>query len=403
MSTSSILNATNLQIWDNAAFDDVAPLQPISLNLDDPIKENRSPSRSKPKPKPGAGDIDAEIAEIEGEISRLSKKLEALKIKKARTLAASKTPTPGPTKRGGGGRIIPAKFLNLETPPPPPPPRPLASSSKKTTTQESGRRRGLSLGPMDIYRHATPFRAPPKPSFQKLGGIKEEEKSKEKEKEKETGKEKNLASARRRGMSLGPSEILRRDGSGRSLSISPKTRKPMNSRVSELRKGISTVLPKKSVKMDEGSISGIIKPKTLFEEKKRPLKNAKVRIVASRYDEAGNKRRKWSLPEDNEKKVEEKSAAANRKKRALSLGGVNAIRLKEEMEMERTPPPSITKIAEGLPKIRTLRGVVESPRDSGCAKRVAELVGRKSCFAEDDKGSRSSSCQSLSFEEDGED
>jgi len=154
------------------------------------------------------------------------------------------------------------------------------------------------------------------------------------------------------------------------------------------------------VKMEEGSISGIIKPKTLFEEKKRPLKSAKVRIVASRYNEEGSKRRKWSLPED-EKKGEEKSAAANRKKRALSLGGANAIRLKEEMEMERSPPLSITKIAEGLPKIRTLRGAIESPRDSGCAKRVAELVGRKSCFAGDDEVSRSSSCQSLNFEEDG--
>lgn len=339
---SSSINS--LQVWDNAAFDESplglgpGPLQPISLNL----KENRQPPIKKPSVGGGGGGIDEEIAEIEGEIGRLSKKLEALKIKKAQiSLAQSKTPGPTAKRGGGGGRIVPAKFLNLETPPPPPP-----SSAKRV--QES-RRRGVSLGPMEIYQNATPLRSQ-KPSSKKLEGIKEE---------------KAKDSARRRGMSLGPSEILRQGNRAKEVrSTSPKPRKPMNSRVSDLRKGISTVGAKNQVKLDQGSISGI-KPKTLFEEKKRPFKNAKVRIVASRYNEGGNKRRKWSLPENDE---EENRAKI--KMRSFSLGGLSS-------------PPSMMKIAEGLPKIKTLRAVVESPRNSGCAKRVADLVGRKSCFAEE--------------------
>lgn len=380
MNTASC--SSSLQIWDNATFveDSFAgpgpgmpgshshlPLQPISLNIaDEPIKENRSPRSKKP-----AGDIDAEIAQIESEISRLSKKLETLKIKKAQ---ASSVAGPAKTPAQKRGRVVPAKFLNLETPPPPPP---LAASSKKIPIQES-RRRGLSLGPMEIYKNATPLRVQkPSAGFPKLEGIKEK------------GKE-STVSARRRGMSLGPSEILRQ------RSSSPKARKPMNSRVSELRKGVSTVGAKKpSAKMDGASASASgVKPKTLFQEKKRP--DAKVRVVASRYNEVGSKRRKWSLPEA------ERSGAKG-KKRAFSLGGANAARLKAEAEAEeeRSPPPSIMKIAKGLPKIRTSRvGAMESPRDSGAAKRVAELVGRRSCFAAaDDDGGSGSPSQSLSFEE----
>ncbi|ONK65961.1 uncharacterized protein A4U43_C06F2760 [Asparagus officinalis] len=171
---------------------------------------------------------------------------------------------------------------------------------------------------MEIYQNATPLRSQQKPSSKKLEGIREE---------------KAKDSAWRRGMSLGPSEILRQGSrAGGARSTSPKPRKPMDSRVFDPRKGISTVGAKKPARLGQGSASGI-KPKTLFEEKKRPFRSAK-----------------------------------------------------------RQPAVGATK-CRGAARIRTLRAVVESPRNSGCAKRVADLVGRKSCFAEEEGGS------SLSFED----
>ncbi|KAJ6842589.1 uncharacterized protein M6B38_302015 [Iris pallida] len=438
-----------LKVWDNAAFVVEAPaagaaaaenlpwlpLQPISL--DDPgAKENRCPN---PAEEPHAG-VDSEIQELEREIARLSKKLHLLKIKKAGPAAPSPKPAAAPPAKRG--RVVPAKFMAAESPTP----------LRAQQSPGSCRRRGMSLGPMEISRIASagsiPFpasasaakriREPPtekkvlespgsrrrglslgpteisgsgagrKPLPRKLGGIREEE-------------EGPVASSRRRGMSIGPAEIFsarsrcrqtskiqdaikgaKETRAGRSLSSSPKPRRAAtSSRVSELRKGVLTVGAKKPVRREEGPTSNI-KPKALFQEAKTTGKrpNAKVRIVASRYSligggggEPDSKKRKWSLPESGK---EDMSGSG----RSLSLGGLTARSLMNaEEERTSSSPPSIMKMAAALPKIRTLRhGAIESPRDSGCAKRVAELVGRRSCFAADD-GSGSSSCQSLNFDE----
>jgi hypothetical protein len=50
-------------------------------------------------------------------------------------------------------------------------------------------------------------------------------------------------------------------------------------------------------------------------------------------------------------------------------------------------PETIAKVAELLPRIRTIPPVDESPHNSGCAKRIADLVGKRSFFtaaADDD-------------------
>ncbi|KAJ6826983.1 uncharacterized protein M6B38_370010 [Iris pallida] len=453
----TLTSRSPLKVWDNAAFVVEAPaagaaaaenlpwlpLQPISL--DDPgAKENRCPN---PAEEPHAG-LDSEIQELEREIARLSKKLHLLKIKKAGPAAPSPKPAAAPTATRG--RVVPAKFMAAESPTP----------LRARQSPGSCRRRGMSLGPMEISRIASagsiPFpasasaakriREPPterkvlespgsrgrglslgpteisgsgagrKPLPRKLGGIREEE------------QEGSAASSRRRGMSIGPAEIFsarsrfrqtskiqeaikgaKETRAGRSLSSSPKPRRAAtSSRVSELRKGVSTVGAKKPVRREEGPTSNI-KPKALFQEAKTTGKrpNAKVRIVASRYsligggNEPDSKKRKWSLPEPSE---EDRSGLAGGggggSGRSLSLGGSTARSLMNaEEERASSSPPWIMRMAATLPKIRTLRhGAIESPRDSGCAKRVAELVGRRSCFAADD-GSGSSSCQSLNFDE----
>lgn len=66
-------------------------------------------------------------------------------------------------------------------------------------------------------------------------------------------------------------------------------------------------------------------------------------------------------------------------------------------------PVSVTKMPDLLPRIKTLRCTNETPRDSGPAKRVAELIGRKSYFCQDDDDNEKVEapvCQALSFAED---
>jgi hypothetical protein len=43
-------------------------------------------------------------------------------------------------------------------------------------------------------------------------------------------------------------------------------------------------------------------------------------------------------------------------------------------------PETLDKVAELLPRIRTMPPPDETPRDSGCAKRAADLVGKRSFF-----------------------
>jgi hypothetical protein len=70
---------------------------------------------------------------------------------------------------------------------------------------------------------------------------------------------------------------------------------------------------------------------------------------------------------------------------------------------EGESPPTVSTVADVLPKIRTVRCVAETPRDSGAAKRVVDLVGKKPYFCIEEAEAGDSVCQALSFAgEDGE-
>ncbi|KAG0482757.1 hypothetical protein HPP92_010841 [Vanilla planifolia] len=136
---------------------------------------------------------------------------------------------------------------------------------------------------------------------------------------------------------------------------------------------------------------GNFKPKVLFQKGqnptvtcKKPLKNtsARVRAVASRFslaaaptDELERKRRKWSLPEPF--KVKNGGTEGELNGSVIHLSGETQV----DPLLTVGSPPSIMKIAAMLPRIRTLHGASESPRNSGCAKRVAQLVGKKHHFS----------------------
>nr|CAD1832153.1 unnamed protein product [Ananas comosus var. bracteatus] len=527
----------NLQVWNNAAFDGAAasggcsdapasaaklllrkappPLQPLSANrpdrLDlDPIKENRSPVPRKKSPAPTVaakraprvafkeqpGAVEDEIEKIEKEVERLSARLQELRLKKGegdRDSHASSAAAAAAEKRG---RIVPAKFMDptkqsaAESPAPDRTrrrgvslgpleilgsPCPAALLSRKQCSMQKGarastrieespataksRRRGLSLGPLDIHGsikskplgkpEATPPPPPPPPPpqsvqsrrrssvFKKLQGIEEKRSSPQ---SRPPAAAKALDTRKGTAKSAGPKPIgvrprgvlsteiatsssiqtlqqnkLRhakekpvKGDKQRSSSASPKSRKQSAAKASELRKGIATAgAAKKPVKRD-GASPSVIKPKALFRgdentagADKGPSKSTKFRVVASRYSlapsrvgggEPESKRRKWSLPEANTSQLESQ----------VREGEI----IDDDMQANQMhstsggqSPSSVTKVAEMLPRIKTLRCTIESPRDSGCAKRVAELVGRKPYFgaAEGDEGV--SSFPELNFEE----
>ncbi|XP_016515764.1 uncharacterized protein LOC107832430 [Nicotiana tabacum] len=464
------IDPADVQIWNNAAFDNGdsedlsslkrswSPLKPLSVRPSDSFesdlssKENQTPlfenssvnlssplpikplnpngalenSRLKPnKPnskqsldemaarKSGKGNdfrdekkIDEEIEEIQMEISRLSSRLEALRIEKAEKTVAKTV-----EKRG---RVVAAKFMEpkqsvikIEE---------RISMSARTKVEQ---RRGLSLGPSEIF----------------------------------TG-------TRRRGLSMGPSDILagttkarqlgkqemiitpiqpiqnRRkscfwklqeiEEEGKSSSLSPKSRKTAARTMVTTRQAVTTIASKKNLKKDDGLLSSV-QPKKLFKDlEKSAAANKKPqrpgRVVASRYNQStiqSSVVRKRSLPEND--KDESKR---NDKKRSLSVGKTRVSqtesknlgtesRVKKRWEIpseivvhgntesEKSPLSIIVK-PDLLPRIRIARCVNETPRDSGPAKRMIELIGKKSFFSSDED-KEPPVCQVLSFaEEDAE-
>ncbi|EHA8591165.1 hypothetical protein COCNU_scaffold035423G000020 [Cocos nucifera] len=342
-------------------------------------------------------------------------------------------------------------------------------------------RRGVSLGPLEIHESirsrqlkaldGTTLRSVQihkKQGFWKLEGIQEEKGEKRRSSPKsrpstaakasvprkgatttiatkKVAESPTNATLQRRGVSLGPSEIamsarsrqirkiqevkekgMKAEKQGRSLSTSPRSRRSSAAaKVSDLRKGIATVGAKKPVKKEQGSLT-ILKPKVLFHEgkntipAKRPSKNTRARVVASRYslattrvagDEPGSSRRKWSLPElgmdETTGSLQGSRGSAHESHEDLDVQMNRGGEISSEVEgnvdhllaVGENSPPSIMKIAESLPKIKTLRCINESPRDSGCAKRVAELVGKRPVFGEADDEDVTSPCQALTCEE----
>ncbi|KAJ0053734.1 hypothetical protein Pint_02161 [Pistacia integerrima] len=404
------LNGQELQIWNNAAFDNGesedstaikgswSNLQSVYVNQSlesdcRPLQMNSSIKNSQTKPvksvskmmgsKIGVEEeeeekrherkIDMEIEEIEKEISRLSSRLHVLRLEKIefKSKAIEKR-----------GRIVPAKFMeqkqsfkNLET--------------IKKSAKSKFNRRGVSLGPAEIFSAAkskitTPvqsIQSRRKSCFWKLQEIHELKVTKER---------------------------------GKSSSLSPKSRKTAASKIQPPKQAMTTVGSKKNVKRDDGVLS-LIQPKKLFRDgeksaaSKKPLKPG--RVVASRYNQITNDARKRSLENGKEEENNRCDKRRVSRENVVNLGLKTETRAKKKWEIpsevvvyKGSSPPSISKMGDELPKIKTVQCVDQSPRDSGAAKRVAELAGRKSYFFAADKEvteEEGSVCQALSFDEDG--
>lgn len=370
------------------------PISEVSLSR---RKENLSDERN----------LDLEIEEIEKQICRLSSRLETLRIEKAKRNAKAME------KRG---RIVAAKFMN--------PPKQSSKNFEEQSKMEElmslnakskTPRRGLSLGPAEITRGT------------------------------------------RKGISLGPAEIYsatktpvqpssnRRKSCywklqdidelrvtkerGKSWSLSPKSRSKTVLKSQAPKEAATTIGSKKTVKKEDGLISSI-QPKKLFAKDgeksvsaKKPMKCG--RVVASRYSQISNggnsamkELRKRSLPESEEdaKKSERKRVSLTGKSQDGALQATareNRVKKRWEISSEvaiqngidHETPLSVSKMLDVVPKIKTSRVANKSPRDSGPAKRVSELIGRKSYFCMDDNENGNceekdeSVCQALDFAE----
>lgn len=230
----------------------------------------------------------------------------------------------------------------------------------------------------------------------------------------------------KRGLSLGPSEQSRRKScfwklpeideekridKERGKSVSPKSRKGLT----VTRNAATTVGIRKGVKKDDGILESI-QPKKLFREGEKSVAAKKSmrpgRVVASRYSSnqstVQSAVKKRSLPEndkDESKRCEKKRASfvaktpgngENRVKKRWEIP--NEIVVFRNVEGDQSPS-SVSVVQDLIPRIRTSRCVNETPRDSGPAKRVSELVGKKSFFSidEDDVEVEASVCHALSF------
>ncbi|WOG91730.1 hypothetical protein DCAR_0310980 [Daucus carota subsp. sativus] len=412
---------TDLQIYNNAVFDNVeamgaSPCSPVkSVIFSDFSKENQSPlSPFDPNPNGANGGskinlmkeavrdekmIDIEIEEIEKEINRLSGRLQVLKLEKeqknvkiierrVRIVPAKfmeskqnvRSDKIGDVKKSDESLLLNAKPKGLRRGVSMCPGEILAGSS----------RRGLSLGPSEIGA-GSKFRQMYKPEVTPVESMKNRRKS--------------------CFFKLGEIDEMRAiKERGKSCSLSPKSRKALN-KTQGSRQVLTTVGSRKGVKKDDGVLAAI-QPKNLFKDgeksvaAKKPVKSG--RVIASRYNQSTilSAMRKRSLPE-NDKDEGRKDV----RKRSLSVGKsresmpeISGIQGTKSCVKKRWEVPSETVVCgqlvvpDVLPKIRTVRHTIDTPRDSGAAKRVAELVGKKSFFS--NSGDVDSTvCQELSFVE----
>jgi len=377
---------SNIQVWNNAAFDgeDFA-----MKSSSDSIKENLNPTEFNIVPSSNKRTIDDEIAEIESEIKRLTSKLESLRVEKAERKIASEKRVSGI----GTGRIVAAKFME----------------PKKNVTPK---RNGV------VFKEETP----------KRNGVVFKE-----ETPKRNGVVSDTPKSRvnwRRGMSLGPMEIAGKVMAPPAMMITPATVnrrkscfwkpqescevippgitpatvnrrkscfvKPQESCEENRRKTIckpnlNSNSVNSAVRKKKDEVIAQVQPKKLFEGEKSVKKSLKQgRIVASRYNSGGGgDARKRSFSENNK-----------------GLGSEIRAKKRWEIPIEEVDVSGFVM----LPKISTMRFVEESPRDSGAAKRVAELNGKRSYFCDEDDEDRvmveeegGSVCQVLNFAEDDDD
>uniref|UniRef100_A0ACD5UHW1 Uncharacterized protein n=1 Tax=Avena sativa TaxID=4498 RepID=A0ACD5UHW1_AVESA len=243
------------------------------------------------------------------------------------------------------------------------------------------RRRGVSLGPMEIQHGISgkPAAARAKPFPNKLNAIREEGQSSRqpavvpaklwpssnKAKQPLDGKQ---------GVAAAPSRAK-----ARSSSMSPRSRRQSIARLTtNTRGGVAAFGASSSKVADELTPKGVTNhPISSASTCRRPSGSSKVRVVPSRYSlmpgaslGAGTqeRRRKDSLPGSVPAILD---AGQSEETRAT---------LATEPLDDDTSPESIDKVAELLPRIRTMPPPDETPRDSGCAKRAADLVGKRSFF-----------------------
>ncbi|XP_047059134.1 translation initiation factor IF-2-like [Lolium rigidum] len=435
-----------VHVWNNAAFDDSssssasawhAHATPARLAAARPDKENRRPERHDL-------DVDAEIEHIEAEILRLSSRLHHLRV--SRGLDGPRDPAPKaqaqqrPRARGlslGPLDVAPASAAanpNPENQPPPlAAPQRLKPAAKQQAPAAARGSRGLSLGPLDIAAANPTTKLPaarqqgpvPVPATRVLKPIKEP------------------PVQRRRGVSLGPMEIqhgitgkptpatarakpfpsklnaIREEGGqssrqsavpaklwpssnarqpqggaaaaaapsrakARSSSMSPRSRRQSVARLTANTRPFGATKAADELTPKGGATNPISGASTC----RRPSGSSKVRVVPSRYSlmpgaSAGTqeRRRKDSLPGSLP------AAADSTQKQETRATATTTEPLDDDMS-----PESLDKVAELLPRIRTMPPPDETPRDSGCAKRAADLVGKRSFFtaAAGDGGSISS-------------
>ncbi|KAL2547837.1 uncharacterized protein Fot_09367 [Forsythia ovata] len=428
----------------------VTPFKPVNSN-----RVSKGISKQGFEEKVDLKSFDEEIEEIEMEIKRLTSRLEALKLEKAERSVKTVE------KRGRVVRAkFLEQRQSVKTAEEKKEMEQISSMRARTGVQRKGlsmgpaeivavARKGMSMGPSEIFGSANSRKLGKQEMITPVLPIQSKGLS--------LGAEEIVAGARR-GMSMGPSEIFgsvksqklgkqemitpvqptrsRRKSCfwklqdidegkvvskerGKSSSVSPDSRKTVaNSRVLS-RQAITTVGSKKAVKKEDRMLNSV-QPKKLFRdgEKSVPAKPSRAgRVVASRYNQSTNpasEMRKRSLPENG--------MAENRgdKKRSLSVGKSGVAftdnknlgtekRVKKRWELpsevvvhgslvEGQKSPESTTVLDLLPKIRISRCTNESPRDSGPAKRVVELIGRKAYFCNDEEV-EPSVCQALSFAE----
>uniref|UniRef100_A0A7N0TJ74 Uncharacterized protein n=1 Tax=Kalanchoe fedtschenkoi TaxID=63787 RepID=A0A7N0TJ74_KALFE len=443
----SVMEASNdVQVWDNAAFDDSGGLERPSPDMKaswadmdrqclgasteyDSSKENKNPLLgisspaafktpvSNPLLQPrnvvaekmmGSGKIeskktvqlqvpkgkkdsalrddaiiDLEIEQVEMEISRLSLKLNALRLEKAEKKS-----------RIGERRcsIVPAKYME-----------PKQSTNhklgflQKNQDSKPQRIRGVSLCPAEIY---SATKSHPAMSKSEVSNSSVKQGSRRQSCFWRLGEIDELKVTKERG--------------GKSASVSPKSRKPVP-RLDTAKKAVTTIGSKKPMRKDVAVLSSV-EPKKLFGERsapppKKPVKSG--RVVASRYNQSSTAHnssvdRPGKLRSSSETEGEGAHKSETDKQRRDSVAGSES-RVKKRWEIpvkcevvvyksDEESSPVIDEIADVLPKIRTVRCVNDTPRDSGSVKRVADLMGKKSFFGGGAEGEEVGVvCQALSF------
>ncbi|EEF44510.1 uncharacterized protein LOC8284976 [Ricinus communis] len=326
--------------------------------------------------------IDKEIEQIEKEISRLSSRLEALRLEKAERSLNTVEKT---------GRFVPEKIMEPK-------------QTVKIEEPPKINRRGVSLGPSEIYS-ATKARLLSKQEMSTPVSTKNRRKScfwkLEEIDELKATKER-----------------------GKSSSVSPRSRKNL-SKVQAPKMAATTIGSRKSVKKEDGILASI-QPKTLFKDGQKSVPNKKPvkpgRVVPSRYNQIATNQsdgnfsaRKRSLPdsdkEDANKRRASRENGANQRIESSSKAK-KKWEIPSELVMFKSDDAIVgeslkvkSPVADVLPKIKTFRSVNETPRDSGAAKRVADLVGKKSFFSinEGEETAGDSICQALRFDFEEED